>query len=667
VARRRQQKNGEEEAQIATASLQVNPGGFGFADRVDGEGTIFVPPGNFGGAMDGDEVVLTYWPAERGPVGQVRSVVRRARTRITGVLRRRGRAWTVEPDDPRVLGRGEVLGRPEDALPGLVVLASIVDYPDPWNEGFSVTVERVLGPPESLVAEEAKILVEHGIDPELPQAVKEEAEAVPTRVQKSDHDGRDDLRDVPFMTIDPQDARDFDDAVCVELLGKDPDRARMRVHVAVADVSHYVRPGTAIDDEAARRCLSTYLPDRAINMLPEELSSGICSLVPGKDRCAVVVTMDLDRRGKPAEVAVRAALIHSRTRLTYEQVATELSGEKKLPPRVRQRIFLLRKAADRLRSQRLRRGAMELTLPEVKVVLDEDDPERIRGLLSARSSKHLARAYNLIEEFMLAANEAVARVATNARLPVIYRVHDRPDEARLEHFAAVADLLGLPVTPEELRRPRRVQKLIQRMAGHPSAEPLQMLLLRSMAQAEYDTANIGHFALASSSYLHFTSPIRRYPDLVNHRVMKAYLQRRGGQAGPSPIPEMPHPRQSQSQAALCCEREHASTQAEREAKNLFAAIYMRDRVGDRFEGTVTGMVEAGVFVTLDDPLVDGMVKRSSIERQTRGTYELDELGVRMVAARGGRAIALGDRVIVEVQDASPTRRQIDFAFIAKLS
>jgi ribonuclease R len=647
----------------------VNPNGFAFAERLDGEGSIFIPPSARGGGMDRDEVVVGWWQAERGPQGAVRSVTHRRRTRITGVLERKGKRFFVEPDDPRILGRAEVIGDPGGIERGLVVVGTIVDYPDAWNENFTVKVERALGRPGSIATESEKILVEHGIDPEFPAKVLESSEVVPNRVLKGDHENRADLRDLDFMTIDPPDARDFDDAVCVETLGsaKSTARATLRVHVAVADVSHYVRDGEIFDEEAIFRCFSTYLPDRAIPMLPEPLSSGICSLVPRKDRCAMVVSFDVDPSGRVSEAEVRAAVINSRMRLTYDQVAAELSKKGRLPPVVRQRILGLRLGADRLRAARLRRGAIELNLPELRIKLDEDDPERIREIVSSRAAPEMVRAYNLIEEFMLAANEGVARLAVKHRLPVIYRVHDRPDEERVERFAAVADLLGVEVDTQKLVTPKGMQALLKKVVDHPRRAALNGLLLRTLAQAEYATQNVGHFALASRAYLHFTSPIRRYPDLVNHRVMKAWLRRRSGQAGPSPVPKMPSIRDAAERAERSGLRERASVQAERDVKSLFAAVYMRDRIGDRFEGTISGLARSGVFVMLDDPPVDGMIKKALIEKQTREPYELDDIGARLVGSKTGKAFTVGDRVVVEVIETSLERRQIDLALMGRMS
>lgn len=655
-----------DDPRIVQGKLLVNPAGFAFVDRGNGEPSIFVPPPERNAGMDGDQVIVSWWPGARGPEGSVRSVVSRARTRVTGVLRRQGRRLFLEPDDPRVLGEADVIGG-TDSEPGMVVVASIVDYPDPWNDSFSVTVERTLGEPGSLATEEERILVEHGVNPQLPQSVLDAAELVPTRVLKSDRESRADMREYDFMTIDPPDARDFDDAVCVELLGKDPRRAKMRVHVAVADVSHYVHEGDIFDVEARNRYFSCYLPARVIPMLPMPLSAGICSLVPKKERCAMVVSFDLDPSGRMGEAEVAAAVIKSKARLTYDQVAGHLSGERPLADEVGERVTMLRAASDRLRQARLRRGAVELHLPETKVILDEDDRERVRDVVQSRQDEEMKRAYNLIEELMVAANEGVGRLAVKHRLPVVYRVHDRPDEARIERFTQVAGLLGVDVEPESLRSFKGFAKLLERIEGHDRRAPLNSLLLRTLAQAEYSTHNLGHFALASDAYVHFTSPIRRYPDLISHRVLKAYLRQIGGNAGPDPVPRMPVMRDSSAQAEQASEKERGVTQAERDAKSLLCAAFMRDRIGDRFEGSVSGMSQGGLYVTLDAPAVDGMVRRSQIEREFREKFEVDEMGAVMTGVKSGRTLAVGDRLVVEVTGVSMQRRQIEMAMLSKIT
>lgn len=641
--------------------IALHPQGFGFAERDDEGGTVFIPAMHRNGAMDGDEVLVSAWSAERGLEGAVRSVVARRRSRLTGILRRQRGRLLLEPDDPRVVDLVEVAGELPPEPFDMVVLADIVEYPVPTAPRVLVTVDKVLGRPGKLATEQIKILIEHGIDPEFPSNVLEAAKRVPTEVMPSDLEGRTDMRHLPFCTIDPPDARDFDDAVCLEPGPK----GSTRLHVAVADVSHYVREGDAFDVEAALRCFSCYLPDRAIPMLPPELSSNMCSLVPDQDRCAMVVSLDVDKAGGVDNTVIAAAVIRSRARLTYEQAAQMLDG-KGGTPELRERVVELRAVADRLRKVRMRRGAIELNLPETKVKLDQDDPERVRSIELTRARPEIARAYNLIEELMLAANEAAARVCAQQRLPALYRVHAPPDEARIERFCAIAGLLAVDVGPDDLSSPKLMQAFLKRIAKHPRRTALNGLLLRALAQAEYTTGNVGHFALASGAYLHFTSPIRRYADLVDHRVLKAWLRRSGGSAGPDPVPRMPERHVATGIAVRASERERQVTQAERDAKSMLAAAYMRDRIGDRFEGTITGLSNTGAFVQLDDPPVDGMIRRNALEKETREAFVPDELMARMKGERSGTTIGIGDRVIVELVDASIARRQIELALIRRL-
>ena len=649
--------------------LQMHPNGFGFV-HVEGDAeNIFIPPRRAGGALDADLVEVVARPSEKGLEGKVIRVVERRRTRIVAVLRRAGKKrWWLELEDRRIVHEVVMEGTPSGAVVGDVVVARITQFPERERDPVVVEVERSIGAPGLLQTEVAKILVEHNVDESFPPDVEAAAEKVPTEVGRKDLANRDDLRDLPFMTIDPDDARDFDDAVCVELLGEDPRAGDMRLHVAVADVSHYVREGTEVDREAAWRCFSVYLPDRAIPMLPEALSTHMCSLVPHEDRLARVVSMTIKPSGEVVDVEPRAAIIHSQQRLTYGQVARELTedGRGSLPAEIGDRVRTLREASDRLRRHRMTRGAIELNLPESRVVLDEDDPERIRDVVRSRSSKEMARAYNLIEEMMVAANEAVGGLAMKAKLPLPYRVHDRPDEEKLGLLTSAAASLGISINADRLRTPRGVQKFLSQTNGRDRGEALHNMMLRAMAQADYRTENVGHFALSATAYVHFTSPIRRYPDLIAHRVIKAYLAKRKGPSGPRPVPKMPQEESTRGQCIRSSERERAAAQAERDTQKLFAAAHMRDRIGDRFEGTVSGFSGQGMFVTLDSPFVDGMVRLQQMERELGNAFEADGTGVRLVGS-GGKLITIGDRVVVEVEEASLVRRQVDLVLVSVLS
>ena len=662
------------------AVLSVNPGGYGFARPLSAEDkdkdkdksarrpteqrSVFIPPGYLRGALDGDEIEVVYWLSDKGLEGRIEDIVKRKRTRVVGILTKAGnRNWVLEVEDPRLIWPVICSDGPGDGEVGMVVVAEILEYPQGNDPVLRVKVQRTIGVPGALETEVQKILIEHRIPDEFPKHALREAESVPSEVREQDLERRTDLRRLPFMTIDPPDARDFDDAVCVELLGEDPATSDYRLHVAIADVSHYVHEGTAIDEEALERLFSCYLPDRAIPMLPHQLSSHMCSLVADADRLAMVVSMRIDVRGEPSEFEVCSAVIHSRRRLTYEEVAKELEGADLLGDEARARVMALRSCADRLRAARLRRGAIELALSEAKVVLEEDDRTRILDVVKSRSSKAMMRAYNLIEELMIAANEAVGELAVEHGLPVVFRVHDKPDEEKLTVLTSAALLLGTKADPEKLLHPRGVQKFLSQIAGKPFEGALNMLMLRAMAQAQYSTTNVGHFALASRAYVHFTSPIRRYPDVISHRVMKAWLKRKGGPCGPEPVPRMPKLVESEDQAIRSSEREREVSGAERETQSLFAALHMRDRIGDRFEGTISGLSQFGIFVQIDAPFVDGMVKLGDVEKDRGEPYQRDETGIRMVGARSGKVITVGNRVVVEVVGASVPRRQVDLFLI----
>jgi len=647
----------------------MHPNGFGFV-HIEGDAeNVFIPPRRAGGALDADIVEVATRPSEKGVEGRVVRVVERRRKRIVGVLRRAGRKRLfIELEDRRILHEVVLEGGANGCVAGDVVVASITVFPESDRDPVRVEVDRSIGAPGLLQTEVAKILVEHNVDEEFPEEVEKMAEGVPTEVRPEDIENREDLRALPFMTIDPDDARDFDDAVCVELLGEDEALADMRLHVAVADVSHYVREGTVIDKEATWRCFSVYLPDRAISMLPEQLSTHMCSLVPHEDRLAMVVSMTINAGGEVSDVSPCAAVIHSHGRLSYGQVAAELSEKSgaELPAEVGDRVRRLRAASDRLRKHRMTRGAIELNLPESRVVLDEDDSERIRDVVRARSSEEMSRAYNLIEEMMVAANEAIGQLAMKAKLPLPYRVHDRPDEEKLAALCTAALSLGIKVNPESLQTSRGVQKFLGKMSGRDRADAMHSMMLRAMAQADYRTENVGHFALSAPAYVHFTSPIRRYPDLIAHRVIKAFLEGKRGPSGPPPVPTMPKEEATKGQCIRSGERERAAAQAERDTQRLFAAAHMRERVGDRFEGTVSGFSSQGMFVTLDAPFVDGMVKMQQMETEFGDQFDLDETGVRVVGS-GGKLITIGDRVVIDVLEASLVRRQVDFSIVSVLT
>ncbi len=640
--------------------LTVHPRGFGFVASLT-PGTsgddVFVPPDAMRGAMHGDRVrVRIRSRGARGAEGEVVEIVERGLRRVAGTLRRRGKGAWLEPDDSRVRGP-IVLSRAIDAagaegnsgVDGDAAIVAITRWPETHDENPEGRIETVLGRPGELSVEAAKILVLERIEEPHPEAAVAEAEAFGAEVAEPLKAGREDLRHLPLPTIDPEDARDHDDAVWVERTA----RGGYRAWIAIADVSAYVTPDTALDAEAKKRGCSIYLPDRAIPMLPRALSSNLCSLLPAVDRLCLCVDAELDSEGNVVSNRITRGVMRSRAKLTYGGVARALglSSVARVEPAAQELVAGLRVAYElsrALRSRRMKRGALDFELPEAKVVLDEKTREPI-DVQRRAEDQGVKRAYQLIEELMLLANELVARWCEERGVPTIYRVHGPPDEQKLERFAAMCETLGIDFHVDDTRDPKRLGELLKSFSDHPLAPVLNSLLLRSMKQATYDVANIGHFGLASRAYLHFTSPIRRYPDLVVHRVVHEVLSGHG-------------PRQSDRAREKLAESAMASSIAERRAMeveraivDLYRTFLMQDRVGQQFEGTVTAVVGSGVFVQLDAPFVDVLAR---LEDLGHDHWEIDDESLRVIAARSGDVIALGDRLSVEVIDASLLRRTV---------
>jgi ribonuclease R len=638
--------------------LSVHPRGFGFVASLDAAGDdVFVPPEAMGAAMHGDKVrVRVRSRGARGAEGEVVVVLERGLERVAGTLRRRGKSAWLEPDDTRVRGpivlpRAIDTSGPEgnSGSDGDAVVVRITRWPESPQENPEGTIDSVLGRPGELSVEAAKILVLEGIDEPHSAAAVREAEAYGEAVPQAMMAGREDLRHLPLPTIDPEDARDHDDAVWVERSAG----GGYRAWIAIADVSTYVTPGTTLDEEARERGCSVYLPDRAIPMLPRALSSNLCSLLPDVDRLCLCVDAELDASGRVIKSRLVRGVMRSRAKLTYGGVAHALglSGEAKPQPAAEQMVEGLRVAYELsriLRSRRMQRGALDFELPEAKVVLHEETRAPV-DVTRRTDDAGVKRAYQLIEELMLLANETVARWCQERDVPTIYRVHLPPDEQKLDRFAAMCAALGIEFDIEDTRDPKRLGDLLSSFADHPLAPVLNSLLLRSMKQATYDIANVGHFGLASKAYLHFTSPIRRYPDLVVHRVVHDVLTAR------QPRRE-PDSREKLAEAALASSiAERRAMEVERAIVDLYRTFMMKDHVGERFEGVVTAVVGSGVFVQLDAPFVDVLVR---LEDLGSDRWEVDDDALRVFAARSGERIGLGDRMAVEIVDAAILRRTV---------
>ena len=665
----------EDRDRVLEGIFHANPRGFGFVGGTASEEDLFVPENAIGGAMHGDRVrARVVSRSRRGTEAVVTEVLARAIVRVVGTLRvGRSSAW-LEPDDTRI--RGPVVlpaaARREAGAglrDGLAAVVRLTRYPTVAGETPEAELVAVLGLPGEPDVEVAKILVGHGIEEPHSAEVLAETGRLAPELSADDMAEREDLTDLPLVTIDPEDARDHDDAVWAERLDEG-----YRVWVAIADVAHYVRPGTALDAAALDRGNSLYLPDRAIPMLPPALSSGLCSLLPGQERLCLAVEIDLAPTGAVRRRRVVEGVMRSRAKLSYGAVARALgftlqAERNPEAEALREGLGLMWEIAVLLRQRRLRRGALDFDLPDVHVVVDPET--RLPIAVEQRGGDPgVRKAYRLIEELMLLANEACAELLIERGIPTIFRVHAPPDPEKLDRFANLLGELDLDLGPDPLEEvaadPKRLSRFLRRISGHPRKSVLHALLLRAMQQAGYDTTNIGHFGLASRAYLHFSSPIRRYPDLVVHRVLRAML--RGVATEPVILPPGLEPSPGKdgrgppgeasplrTAALIASERERRGMEVERQVVDLYRALYMRDHVGEAFEGQVSAITSSGVFVQLTTPFLDVLVAMDALGGDA---WEMDDSGLHAVATRSGGRVTLGDSMVVVIEDASITRRTV---------
>ena len=605
---------------------------------------LFIPPGANGGAWHGDRVLVKMSERKSGRgrrEGAVIRILQRADRELTGALVQRGNAYFVQPTSkkyPEIAIDRHHLG---DAQPGDRVAVSISHYGD---EKFlpQGVVEADLGEDGTMEAAIAGILHENGVYDVFPDDVLQAADAMPQEVEPSALDGRLDLRDKLIFTIDGDDAKDFDDAVSLEVL----DNGHLLLGVHIADVSHYVTPGAPLDLEAFRRGTSVYYPGHVVPMLPFALSHGICSLNPHVDRLTFSALMEVDKDSRRYKARFAKSVIRSGARMTYNKVNKILAGDKAL----REEYGFLVETAERMNDlahamykRRIERGALELDIPEAQIIVDADgQPTDIGWRARGESEK-------LIEEFMLAANEAVAEYMCKRELPTVYRVHENPDPDKLRVFAAFARPFGYRIDPSKPEDTFQFQTVLRGAKNDPKQRILPTLLLRSLARARYADECIGHYGLKAKFYLHFTSPIRRYPDLVAHRMLQKALTGEEFTAGDENTCE-----EAASQSTT---REQAADECERGIDKLYIAAYMKRFVGEEFDAEVSGVQSFGVFVALENGC-EGLIR---VELLAGDRYEYDEQRMTMVGRRTGKRFTIGTPVRVKLLAASEVTGQIDFA------
>ena len=635
-----------DELDLVTGVVRGHPDGFGFViPENGGDGDVYLPPRAMRELFDGDRVAVRVVRRDRRgrAEGELVEVLERRTDALVGRLfRDRGVAFVV-PENRRIPHRIVVApGATGGARQGQVVVIRLLEPPTRHAEAIGEVVQ-VLGEPDAPGMEIEIAIRNHGLPCEWPEEVLAEARKLGSHVPRSALRGRDDLRDLPLVTIDGEDARDFDDAVFCA-----PTPSGWRLTVAIADVAHYVEPGSALDGEALRRGTSVYFTRRVLPMLPEVLSNGLCSLRPDEDRLAVVCELLVSRDGSLGRARFREAVIRSRARLTYTEVAAMLYGGDRALRRKHEALLPHLEELDRLyralRSARRRRGAIDFDLPEAYIELGED--RRIEAIGTYERND----AHRIIEECMIAANVAAARLLGRRRLPTLYRVHDPPPPDKLDEVAEFLESLGIPFPRTRSVTPRHFARVLDRVKESPHRTLVETVLLRSMARACYDPDNRGHFGLALPEYAHFTSPIRRYPDLLVHRGIKYLLRGRRG--------SFPYRREDMERLGTHCSMtERRADDATREAIDWLKCEFMRDKIGEEFEGTIVGVTHFGLFVQLRQYFVEGLVRIASLPNDY---YEFDSRRHRLVGRRSGRVYQLASPLRVRVAQVDMEQRRIEF-------
>ena len=665
-------------------TIRIARKGFGFVvpDLACRDGDVYIPPMALGGAISGDRVRITITRRRgfkgKGPSGRVEEILERRQTTFAGTIRKRGKAWLIDPDG-RALNASVIVRDPHarSLRPGDKVVFELVADPDGDMLGEGVVTE-VLGEAGKPDVETAAVIAAYGLRSEFPEDVVEDARSAASSFERWRDQvpaDREDLTDEVIFTIDPPDARDFDDAISISW-NEETQEWTLGVHIA--DVSHFVESGEAMDVEAMARGNSAYLPRLVIPMLPEILSNGVCSLQEGVNRFCKSAFMTFDKRGRVIGQRFASTVIRSCKRLTYLEAQAIIDGnmsearkhmrsETQCPEEVVEALKMSDALARTLRKRRLRDGMIVLDLPEAELFFDDE------GHVSDIQPEDDAFTHTIIEMFMVEANEAVARLFEGLEIPVLRRIHPEPELDDVEDLRIIAVGLGIRLSDKVSRQD--LQQLLQKTAGTPSAQAVHFAVLRTLTKAEYSPVPIGHFALASHAYAHFTSPIRRYPDLVVHRALQVYLEATqngtaviGGRKRAELIDRLRGDTRFLDEMALvelgrhCTETEGNAEQAERELRQFLVLQYLETHVlGDEVPGVITGFNAAGVWVVLDRYLVDGLVTWDDMgtpgNRPDRWV-EIEGTG-RIVASRSGAVLCIGDPVTVQILRVDPANRDME--------
>ncbi|WP_153731844.1 ribonuclease R [Sporosarcina obsidiansis] len=642
-----------EKMNLARGKFIGHAKGFGFVvpEEVEGD-DVFIPPHEVNGAMNGDIVLVRVSGSSQGDrrEGTITKIVERKTTSVVGTYQAQNSFGFVLPDDKKLpmdifIEKGHSL----DAVDGQKVIVEITNWPNELKSATGI-IKQILGHKNDPGVDILSIIHKHGIVVDFPQEVMDHAMRVPTTVQEEDFFKRKDLRNDMTITIDGADAKDLDDAI--SLVKEDDGSYRLFVHIS--DVSYYVTENSPMDAEAADRGTSVYLTDRVIPMLPHRLSNGICSLNPGEDRLTLTCEMKVDLNGKVVEHEIYPSVINSNYRMTYTDVYEIVDHQdEELSKKYEEIVPMLHdmaKLAAIFRQKRQDRGAIDFDFKESKILVDEEgwptDVVIVERTVSER----------MIEEFMLVANETVAEHFHWLQVPFLYRIHEDPKEEKLQRFFEFLTNFGIVVkgTGNQVH-PRALQEIVESIEGLPEQSVISTMLLRSMQQAKYNEESLGHFGLSTDFYTHFTAPIRRYPDLIVHRLIRTYLFDKDLSSQTishwsARLPEI---------AKHTSERERRAVDAERDTNALKKAQFMVDKVGEEFEGVVSSVTNFGIFVELENT-VEGLVH---VQNMNDDYYRFDDRQMMMIGERSGKQFRIGDEVTVRVISVKPEEQAVDFEIV----
>jgi ribonuclease R len=635
---------------LVVGKVKCHPDGYGFViPEKAGEEDIFINPRNLKEAMHGDRVVVRVESVrKKGREGKVIRILERGLRKVVGKFMKAKNYSYLIPEDERILQEVYIPeGETKRARPNQIVVAEIIQYPTERARPEG-RVTHILGYPDDPDVEPQIIVHKYDLPHRFSSAALKEAKSLPLTPTSREYEDRVDLRDIPTFTIDGEKAKDFDDAVSI---GKEPEGG-IKLYVSISDVSHYVKEGEALDEEAFLRGTSVYFPDRAIPMFPAELSNEICCLHPRTDRLTMTVELKFDGNGERKAVRFYPSVIRSDERLTYTLVKKILMDEdvqlrEKFGPIVPS-LEWMAYLSSRLRQRRMERGAIDFDLPEPEVILNlQGETEEI-----IRAERNLS--HQIIEEFMIAANEAVAHFMEENGSPFIYRIHEPPRQEAMEEFGKFISHLGYKMRKDSDPSPRELQKVLLEAKGRPEEKVINNVLLRSMKWAKYSGKNQGHFGLASKAYTHFTSPIRRYPDLIVHRLLKKILFKKEERITEDELAK---------KADHLTHRERVAMEAEREILDRYRVRFMKEKTGEEFEGVISGVNAFGFFVELKDIFVEGLVRVTSLHDDY---YHYHEKRYCLVGERTHRTFRIGDEVKVRLDRVDMERRHIDFGLIGKI-